>query len=54
VGGVAEAAAAVDDALSLDRHLIRQTAIARFSADRMVDDYVRVYEALLGGAAGRA
>jgi glycosyltransferase involved in cell wall biosynthesis len=44
---VEEAAGAVDDALALDRHQVRRTAVARFSADRMVDDYLRVYERVL-------
>jgi glycosyltransferase involved in cell wall biosynthesis len=47
VDGVQEAADAVDAALTLDRRLIRRTAVARFSADRMVDDYLRVYQRLL-------
>ncbi|MBN1174193.1 MAG: glycosyltransferase family 4 protein [Micromonosporaceae bacterium] len=46
----AEAAvSAVPAALSLDRAEVRRTALARFSADRMVDDYLRVYQRLLGG-----
>jgi glycosyltransferase involved in cell wall biosynthesis len=48
VGGVDEAVDALPDALALDRARVRATAVRRFSADRMVDDYVRVYEELLG------
>jgi glycosyltransferase involved in cell wall biosynthesis len=47
VDDVATAVAAVDDALALDRHAVRKTAVTRFSAERMVDDYLRVYERLL-------
>jgi glycosyltransferase involved in cell wall biosynthesis len=50
-GNVAEAVAVLDDALRLDRAAIRRRAIARFSVDRMVDDYVKVYEQLLDGSA---
>jgi glycosyltransferase involved in cell wall biosynthesis len=42
--------AAVDvlpDALKLDRHLVRQQATERFSAGRMVDDYLKVYQRIL-------
>jgi glycosyltransferase involved in cell wall biosynthesis len=48
VGGVDEAVAALPDALRLDRARVRATAVRRFSADRMVDDYLRVYDKLLG------
>jgi glycosyltransferase involved in cell wall biosynthesis len=48
---VASAAAAVDDAAALDRAAVRSRAEARFGVDRMVDDYVKVYEKVLGGAA---
>ena len=40
-------AAAVDLAGTLDRHRIRQVAEHRFSAARMVEDYLAVYAALL-------
>jgi glycosyltransferase involved in cell wall biosynthesis len=33
---------------SLDRAIIRKTAVSRFSSDRMVDAYVAVYERVLG------
>lgn len=47
VNDVATAVTAVDEALALDRHAVRKTAVTRFSAERMVDDYLRVYERLL-------
>lgn len=43
-----EAVAAVPRARLLDRARIREVAERRFSADRMVDDYLRVYERVLG------
>ena len=46
VDGVESAAAAVPAALRLDRRQVSAHARARFSADRMVDDYLRVYEAV--------
>lgn len=45
---VAEAVEVLDDALKLDRHQVRGHAISRFSADRMVEDYLRLYTRLLG------
>ena len=33
--------------LSLDRHRVRARAVERFGVDRMVDDYVAVYERLV-------
>lgn len=44
---IAAAVEAVDAALALDRRQVRERAVARFSADRMVDDYLRVYARLL-------
>ena len=41
------AVAAVDSAIALDRGNIRRVAERRFSVDRMVDDYLAVYGALL-------
>ena len=38
---------AVRAAVRLDRSAVRTRAVARFGADRMVDDYLRTYEALL-------
>jgi glycosyltransferase involved in cell wall biosynthesis len=46
VDGVESAAAAVPAALRLDRKEVSARARARFSADRMVDDYLRAYEAV--------
>ncbi len=37
----------LDDAIKLDRHAVRTHAISRFSAARMVQDYLRVYERML-------
>lgn len=45
---VAGAVAVLPAALALDRAQVRQIAITRFSADRMVDDYLEVYARLLG------
>jgi glycosyltransferase involved in cell wall biosynthesis len=47
VSGIGAAADAVADAVALDRHKVRETAVRRFSAQRMVDDYLRVYEQIL-------
>jgi glycosyltransferase involved in cell wall biosynthesis len=44
---VAEAVRAVAGATSLDRAACRARAALRFSAERMVDDYLRVYEQVL-------
>lgn len=44
---VASAAAGVQRAVGFDRAACRRAAERRFSADRMVDDYLDVYESLL-------
>ena len=44
---VAEAVEVLDDALKLDRHQVHGHAVGRFSADRMVEDYLRLYTRLL-------
>jgi len=44
---VESAAAAVDVAAGLDRSAVRARAVARFGVDRMVDDYLRVYDRVL-------
>ncbi len=49
VSTVAEAASVVDAAAALDRAGCRAVAVERFSAARMVDDYMRVYDQVLGG-----
>ena len=49
VDDVAGAVAAVRRARGLDRRAIRARAALRFSRDRMVDDYLRVYEGVLAG-----
>jgi glycosyltransferase involved in cell wall biosynthesis len=45
--GVDSAVAGVERAVGFDRAACRRTAERRFSVDRMVDDYVDVYESLL-------
>lgn len=47
VGGVDEAAAALPEVRRLDRAVIRADAAARFSRERMVADYLKVYAALI-------
>jgi glycosyltransferase involved in cell wall biosynthesis len=47
VDDVGEAVAAVEQAVGLDREAVRARAAARFGVDRMVDDYLRVYQAIL-------
>jgi glycosyltransferase involved in cell wall biosynthesis len=49
VHDAAHAVAAVDAAARLDRAAIRARAACRFGADRMVSDYLRAYERILGG-----
>lgn len=51
VNDVAQAVAAVGAARSLDRTGCRAEAIARFSSDRMVDDYERLFEQVVHGTA---
>jgi glycosyltransferase involved in cell wall biosynthesis len=43
----AGAADAQPAALALDRATVRETAARRFSADRMVDEYMRLYDKVL-------
>lgn len=50
VADAAAAAAAVDKAVALDRSVIRAVAARRFGAARMVDEYLALYERLLGTA----
>lgn len=50
VAGVEEAVEAVERAVSLDRAVCRQVAERRFSAARMVDDYMRVYDDVLAAS----
>lgn len=49
-GDVSTATAAVGRATGFDRAACRAVAQRRFSADRMVDDYLRVYERVLDAA----
>ena len=46
-----ELVAALPRALALDRRAIRQRAVVRFGADRMVDEYVALYARLAASAA---
>jgi glycosyltransferase involved in cell wall biosynthesis len=39
-------------AFSLDRRRIRERAVERFGADRMVNEYVAVYERILASRRG--
>jgi glycosyltransferase involved in cell wall biosynthesis len=48
VGGVDEAVAALPAAIALDRAEVRRVAVSRFSAGRMVEDYLTVYARILG------
>ena len=41
---------AVHAAVRLDRSVVHARAVARFGVDRMVEDYLRTYEALLKSA----
>jgi glycosyltransferase involved in cell wall biosynthesis len=50
VDDVSGAIAALPRAASLDRRAIRARVAERFSRDRMVDDYLAVYERVLAGA----
>ena len=52
VDTAAQAAAAVEAAAGLDRRRVHEVATARFSAERMVRDYVAVYEQVLGRGGG--
>jgi hypothetical protein len=47
VDGIDAAAEAVAAASSLDRHRARRTIEDRFTHDRMVDDYIAVYQRAL-------
>jgi glycosyltransferase involved in cell wall biosynthesis len=50
VDDLEEAALAVQMVADLDRHRIRQRALERFSAGRMVDEYEAVYAQLVAGS----
>ena len=50
VPDVAAAVAAVEQVQTLDRAAIRSVAVGRFGVDRMVDQYVGVYEQVTGNA----
>ena len=48
VDDVAEAAAAVKRLGEIDRARVRATFERRFTAERMVDDYLELYKSLVG------
>jgi len=50
VDSIDEAVAAVDDVTALDRSAVRRRFEERFSAERMVDDYLTVYELAVSAA----
>jgi glycosyltransferase involved in cell wall biosynthesis len=50
VGTLDDAVAAVERCRRLDRAAIRARAVERFGVDRMVDQYVQVYERAVAGA----
>jgi glycosyltransferase involved in cell wall biosynthesis len=52
VADIEAAAAAVRQVGAFDRPAIRATAVARFGCDRMVDEYVAVYEQVVADARG--
>jgi glycosyltransferase involved in cell wall biosynthesis len=46
---IPSAVVAVERAVNLDRHAVGARAASRFSSERMVDDYLRVYDEILTG-----
>ncbi len=50
VADIAGAVAAIDTTAMLDRAAIRTIAVERFGVDRMVDEYIRVYEQVIEDA----
>jgi glycosyltransferase involved in cell wall biosynthesis len=48
VDDLQEAVLAVERSRAIDRRQVRQRALGRFSVERMLDDYERVYAALVG------
>lgn len=44
-----EAVAAIGRVGEIDRRRCREAVIARFSVDRMADDYIALYRRILGG-----
>ncbi|HEY3362831.1 MAG TPA: mannose-6-phosphate isomerase, partial [Methanosarcina sp.] len=47
VNGVEETAEAVQKVVSISRKKCRENVEKRFSVDKMVDDYIKVYETIL-------
>ncbi len=54
VDDLAEARLAVERAGTLDRRLIRDRTLRRFSAERMVDEYEQLFRRLVGRSAARS
>lgn len=48
VASLDEALAALPGVMSLNRRQVRERAVSRFGVERMVDDYLRAYEAVRG------
>jgi glycosyltransferase involved in cell wall biosynthesis len=53
VSDVAAAVAAVEQVGKLDRDVCRQEAVSRFGADQMVEDYLALFERILGAKTPR-
>ena len=53
VADVDGAVSAIHTTATLDRAAIRAVAVERFGVDRMVDQYVRVYEQVIADACTR-
>jgi glycosyltransferase involved in cell wall biosynthesis len=45
---VEELVTRLPEVLALDRHAVRRRAVERFGTDRMVDEYIAIYERLRG------
>jgi glycosyltransferase involved in cell wall biosynthesis len=54
VDDLQEGVLAVERATTIDRRQVRQRALGRFSLERMLDDYVQVYAALVGDGVSRS
>jgi glycosyltransferase involved in cell wall biosynthesis len=53
VDGRAEAVDTIDQAVRLDRRAVRTRAASRFGVERMVEEYVRVYERIASRSSSR-
>jgi len=54
IEGVGQAIQKVQQVAALDRSAVRRWAVERFSAERMVDDYLALYERILANKSGQA